>query len=190
MKKIFLILTVWLFLSACWGGYSPDSTFYRLNSLSDNKEVFEAKHSVVVADVGLPEYLNRPQMVMMDDNSPEVQIAEFHRWGEDLPKMMQRKVVADLSKYLPNSQIVDTQEEVQNAKYNVKIEVVRLDMVKQGYVIFEANWYITDRREKMIKKNKFLQQQKIKVNYGDYAATAAKLLGDMTRNIAEDLDNI
>ena len=190
MRKILLLVLTVICLSACWGGYSPDSNFYRLPMLNEPNQTFNTKKSVAVLKVGLPEYLDRPQMIMIDENSPKIEIAEFNRWGEDLASMIQRKTVADLCKYLPLSKIADSAEEVQKANWDIKIEIVRMDMVKQGKAIVEANWYISDNKGKIVQSGDFTKNKDIKTSYEDYAAAVADMLSEMNLEIAQNLSNI
>lgn len=177
-------------LSACLGGYSPDSSFYRLTPLSNPNQVFLASKSIAVTKVGLPEYLDRPQMIMLDDTSPKIEIAEFNRWGEDLSNMIQRKLVADLSKYFPQSKIINTSEEVQPTDLDVKIEIIRMDMIKQGQAILEARWYITNPEGKVLDSGKFTQSTDIKPTYADYAAASSNLLSEMSLTIAQAISRL
>ena len=190
MFKKFVSLCLVIFLNACLGGYSPDSNFYRLPPISQSSKTFPNKLIVAVNRVGLPEYLDRPQMSMLDENSPKIEIAEFHRWGEDLSRMIQRKTTADLSKHLPNSKIIDAAEEVQNAALDVKIEIIRMDLIKQGQAILEARWYITNASGKVIDSGKFNQSKPIKARYDDYAAASADLLSEMNLVIAQALSKL
>lgn len=187
MIKKFVTVILLLCLGACLGGYSPDSSFYRLPSLNRPDQTFSAKKSISVSKIGLPEYLDRPQMVIIDETSPKIEIAEFHRWGEDLNNMIQRKVSSDLSRYLPLSKIADTNEEVQKTNFDIKIEILRLDMIKQGKVVLEARWYIFDNQGKIIKKGQFSQSETIKPDYAEYAAATAELLSQMDLEIAQAL---
>ena len=189
LKKIISLCLI-VFLSACLGGYSPDSSFYRLPLIAKPAQTFNAKKSVSVSKVGLPEYLDRPQMVIIDENSPKIEIAEFHRWGEDLSNMIQRKIASDLSQYLPLSKIADSKEEVQKANLDIKVEILRLDMIKQGKVILEARWYIYDYQGQIIKKGQFMQEQKIKPNHSEYAAATSDLLSEMDLKIAQAISEI
>lgn len=190
MLKKAVELCLILFLGACFGGYSPDSNFYRLTPLSEPNQVFPTSKNIAVTKVGLPEYLDRPQMIMLDDNSPKIEIAEFNRWSEDLNNMIQRKMVADLSKYLPKSKIINASEEVQPTTMDVKIEIIRMDMTKQGETIFEARWYITDNFGKVLNNGKFTQSTNIKPTYADYAAASSNLLSAMSLVIAQALSHI
>lgn len=189
MKKL-LIISCLFGLSACLGGYSPDSNFYRLPLLNQSAQTFNTVKSISVSKVGLPEYLDRPQMITIDETSPKIEIAEFHRWGENLSGMIQRKTANDLSLYLPAATIADSAEEIQKANWDVKIEIIRLDMIKQGKVLIEAKWYISNDKGKVVKSGSFIKTQNIKAKYEEYAAEAANLLGEMNLEIAQALSKI
>ena len=190
MLKKAVELCLIMFLSACFGGYSPDSNFYRLTPLSEPNQVFLLSKNIAVTKVRLPEYLDRPQMIMLDDNSPQIEIAEFNRWGEDLGNMIQRKMVADLSKYLPKSKIINAAEEIHPSALDVRIEIVRMDMTKQGQATLEARWYITDSSGKVLDNGKYTQSADIKPTYANYAAAVSKLLSEMSLVIAQALSHI
>lgn len=189
LKKIISLCLI-AFLGACFGGYSPDSNFYRFPSISGMPQVFLSKQKVAIAKVGLPEYLDRPQMVMLDEKSPQMEIAEFDRWGEDLSVMIQRKIAADLSVYLPDAKVNDAQEEVQSANLDVRVEIVRMDMIKQGQAVLQARWYIENTKGKILDSGQFYQTQKIKAKYADYAIAIAKLLEKMDEEIAQAIAKI
>lgn len=190
MRKTVLAIGVLILLSACFGGYSPSSNFYRLTAMGQAKQTFSSKQSVAVLKVGLPEYLDRPQMVLLDEKSPQMEIAEFHRWGEDLGVMIQRKVAADLGSYLPQAKIVAEQEEIQQANFDVKIEILRMDMMKQDEVILQAKWYIENAQGKVIANAQFHQTQKIDSSYANYALAVASLLEEMDEQIAQAINKI
>ncbi len=188
-KKTISLLSIVL-LSSCLGGYSPDSKFYRLPPLQQVAQTYNAKPSIAVLKIGLPEYIDRPQMIMFDETSPQIEIAEFNRWGEELSAMIQRKITADLATYLPQAKVIDAKEEVQNATLNVKVEIIRMDMMKQGKVVLQANWYVLNAKGKLLATAKFMQQQNIAPNYADYAKATAELLGKMSDRIAQSIAQI
>lgn len=190
MKKAGLIIGVLILLSACFGGYSPNSNFYRLPAMGEVKQVFASKQNIAVLKVGLPEYLDRPQMVLLDEKSPQMEIAEFHRWGEDLGVMIQRKVAADLGDYLPQAKVVVEQEEVQHANLDVKIEILRMDMMKQNEVILQAKWYIENAQGRVLANAQFYQTQKVRLSYDNYALAVARLLEEMNEQIAQAIAKI
>ncbi|MBQ9236015.1 MAG: membrane integrity-associated transporter subunit PqiC [Alphaproteobacteria bacterium] len=190
MRKTGLVIVFLLGLTACFGGYSPNSNFYRLQPVTATDRVFISKKSIAVGRVGLPEYLSRPQMVMLDEKTPKVEIAEFNRWGENLDNMLQRKTAADLRVYLPKAKIAGSDEEVQNAAYEVRIEVMRMDMMRQGKVVLEAKWYVLNNNGQVVKSGRFEQSQVIKPRYEDYAYGASTLLGKMNMDIARALAEI
>lgn len=185
LKKINLIVFSLALLSGCLGGYSPDSNFYRLQSSQLSNRSFLVAKSVMIDKVRLPEYLDRPQMVILDEKTPKIEISEFNRWGEDLANMIQRQTVADLSAYLPNSKIINAAESVENTKLSVKIEIIRLDMIRQGKVVLEARWYIIDASGKVIKSGKYQNEEKIKPNFENYASSSSEMLADLNMTIAQ-----
>jgi len=103
MKKLFICLLP-LLLSACLFS-TPNSTFYLLESSSQAESVFQKKLNVAVYDVGLPDYLQKPQIVLQKHDSPELKVSEFNRWASDLDGMVQNTLIENLQKSFPQSTI-------------------------------------------------------------------------------------
>jgi uncharacterized lipoprotein YmbA len=60
--------------------------------------------SIMVATVGLPKYLDRPQIARLDHES-ELAVSDYERWAEALSEMTTRVVVENLSLRLPASRV-------------------------------------------------------------------------------------
>lgn len=141
MKKILYIL---LFVISACSWRSPNSTFYMMNSRGLSP-LSEKKMSVAVAQVKVPDLLDRAQMVVYEKNG-EVKILEFDRWGEILPDTLQATVVNDLISYLPNAFVKRTYFDSQDVTYNVNIEVNNLQAYQNDKVVLSAWWNITNAR--------------------------------------------
>lgn len=183
MKKI-LIVCAFCLVTACFGGYSPDSKFYNLQPIADGGAVSDKVLSIGVNEVNLPDYLDKPQIVVFEEGTPQMGISELNRWGEPLDSMVQRIVAADMSVYLPQSEIKARTLLMEHFDYIVDIQIVRFDMVWNDKAVLEAWWYISNAQGKIVYKKKALQSEKIGRGFDDFAKAESRLLGQMSREIA------
>lgn len=147
MKKLGIVLGV-LFLAACsWR--SPNSSFYVMDS-SGLQPLSNKKISVSVARVKVPDMLDRPQMVVSDKDTSQIEILEFERWGEVYPDVLQSTVTNDLIAYLPNSYVKRTYFDSENTMYSVNIEINRVQAYKGDKVNLSAWWNIKDSKGNII----------------------------------------
>ena len=104
MKRVVCAISLFL-VTGCFGGYSPESTFYALQTIENVTPLSQTNMLVGVDLPELPEYVDRPQIVSFSSASSELNIDETNRWGEDLDIMLQRIIAADLRAYLPKAGI-------------------------------------------------------------------------------------
>lgn len=183
MKKI---LTVFAFLlvTACFGGYSPDSRFYNLQVIGNGEAISDKVLSIGINDVNLPDYLDKPQIVVFEEGTPQMGISELNRWGEPLDSMIQRIIAADMSVYLPQSEIKARTLLMEHFDYIIDIQIVRFDMVWNDKAVLEAWWYISNAQGNIIYKKKELLSEKIGRSFDDFAEAEGRLLGQMSYEIA------
>lgn len=179
------------FLSGCLGGYSPQNRFYNLQPVDKaNAKVIKVKNfSLGVGSVELPDYLDKPQIITMEDNSPEIKQAEHDRWGDNLSSMIQRILADDLSTYLPNAMVKSKIELTENFDYLLNVEIVKMDFVWNKKAVLEAWWYISDASGKNIKRQKFYAQEPINTSFAEFVEAESKMLGQMSYDIATEIAN-
>lgn len=179
-----------LILSGCLGGYSPNSNFYRLKPDIKIYTISDVSANISVEKPAIPEYLDKPQMITFDDDSSEMKINEFNRWGENLDNMIQRQIADDLRVLLPRSQIAIANQNMQTADYNITIHIMNMDMIKQGKIKFSAIWFIQNKQGKILKEKNFVTEKTIIPNYNNYAIESANILREMTIDIAKEISRI
>ena len=123
MKKISAVLCCILLTACSWR--SPDSSFYVMES-SGLQPISGKKTSVSVARVKVPDMLDRPQIIVSDKESTQIQVLEFERWGETYPDMLQGTITNDLIAYLPNAYVKPLTVELQILKTKHISEVIHL----------------------------------------------------------------
>lgn len=188
MKKIGIIVGLML-VAGCLGGYSPENRFYSLQMIGNNtdKILQTGNLSVGVKDVELPDYLDRPQIVITESSSPEVKLAEHDRWGNSLSAMIQRIVAADLSAYLPKAEVKAKTELVESFDYVLDIQIVRMDFVWNEKAVLEAWWYLTNNEGKIISRQKFYEEESVDKDFARFVEAESKMLGNMSYDIAQAL---
>jgi uncharacterized protein len=93
---------------------------------------------VMLRDIGLPKYLDRPQIVRSTEDY-RVTLGGNERWGEPLGTMLSRVLVENLEQRLPGSLVVkETGAITTTPKAVVEVELQRLDMDEAGAVALFA----------------------------------------------------
>ena len=188
MKKILALLSICL-VAGCLGGYSPESRFYNLQALKAGETQALANKAVNVGvdDVILPDYLDRPQIMVFENNSPQMKASENDRWGDGLAAMIQRVLVDDITAYLPNSQVKAKVQLAEKFGFLVEVQIVKMDFVWDDEAVLEAWWYISDAKGKTLKQQKFYATQKVGENFDEFVEAESKMLADMSRDIVKAL---
>lgn len=187
MKKICCAISLF-FLSACFGGYSPESKFYRLQSVENISPLSNKNISVGVDLPELPEYADRPQIVSFAKNGAKINIDETNRWGEDLDIMLQNVIAADLRAYLPKSNIKAKTSLLEKFKYAVNITITKFEMIENDKVYFEALWNIKSGNSlNIINKGKTALDKNIENGYDDYVAAMNDMIAQMCGQIAQSI---
>ena len=189
MKKIFLVSLFSLFLTGCFSGRSPNPSFYLLEQQS-GKEISSKKISVLVEPIKLPALVDKPQIVLKEENSPEVTVSEFNRWGEPLSNMIRQTLIADLNTYLPNAFIKpDNYDTSGRFDYTLLIEVDRFIGEKKSFAAFDVWWTLRNANGKIIKREKSNFYSSMEESYSSYVEAQGYNIDELTQKIAHKLSN-
>jgi uncharacterized lipoprotein YmbA len=138
-----LLLVILMLLSGCAG--TPETRFYLLNPLpmGSTQERPVRELALGIGPVKLPEYLDRPQIVIENDG-PQIQLAEFEQWAEPLDENITRVLASNLGTLLATRQVsrypwppgtpVD---------YRITVDIRRFEAHANGRVQLEASWSIS-----------------------------------------------
>ena len=100
--------------------------------------------AIVIRDIALPKYLDRPQIVRYGD-AYELTLSDFERWGEPLSDMVGRLLVENLSQRLPRSTIYLAASPVAApADAILDVDITRFEAAASGDVLLEARWAVRD----------------------------------------------
>ncbi len=184
MKKFCFVLMV-LMLQGCFSS-TPNSSFYLLESEQRPLPVSNKNISVSVADIFLPDYLQKPQIVLQKSDSPELKISEFNRWGSDLEGMIQNIIIEDLQNLMPNA-VVKPLTFGTKTQYVVKINIEKMSGYFNQKAVLKGVYQILSTSGKVIKQKDFKFERMVGKTYADYAKVQSILLSDLANKLAGDV---
>ncbi len=187
MKKISVFFIAFL-LAGCIGfGTSQPSKFYILEALNGQAPLSQKKISIGVEPIKIPGYLDKPQIVLSENNSPEMNLSETQRWAEALSSMMQRTLAKDMGNYLPNAFIKSKTYGSENFTYTIFAEVASMDGILGDKAELSVWWSILNSDGKTIVREQSKLKRPLGKTYADYVDTQSKLLNDLAEKISKKL---
>lgn len=187
MKKIIICITC-LFLTACFGGRSEQADFYRLTPV-EATQTYQTKPVWVLVDtVRVPETIDRPQIITMDENGIRLKINEMKRWSEPLTSMVRQTLADDMGRYLPNATVKGVAGLADTFTYTVSVEIIRFwGTTTDGKNVLEAWWSIQNAQGKIISSDKTLLTAKTGSSFDDMIQVQSRLIGELARVISQNL---
>ncbi|MBF0274826.1 MAG: membrane integrity-associated transporter subunit PqiC [Nitrospinae bacterium] len=182
-----------LFVSGCVSTTNASTKFYILNPISDapslQKKVKTKAVSVVIDSLRLPQYLERPQIVMRT-SANELSFAEFHQWGGNLRKNMMRTLAENLSQLLgsPEISMAPNMSSVPS-DFRLELEILRFEKESNHHVSLSAQWRILKGKDNTHITSRLTKlKSKSPVNEKDFAKIVevmSELFGELSSNIAQ-----
>ena len=154
-----------------------------------DQSISNKKLKIGIYDISLPEHIDKPQIVLQKENSPDLKVAEFNRWGADLSIMIKNTIINNLSAALPNAIIVPLSYGA-NSEYIVKINIEKLTGWLNNKAILKANWQILNTTSKTIIAETSTFENSAGKNYSSYVIAQSNLLSELSLNIANKLKNL
>ena len=129
MKNFMVAVTasMAILLSAC--GSTPKTHYYLLKPTENVEQSVEKAYSIGVGPITVAEYLQRPQLITIEDN--KLVYSDFHRWAESLERGMTRILSVNLVGTLKNNNIVLfpwRSDEIPE----IKVRIVVIDLNRVG----------------------------------------------------------
>lgn len=175
-----------LLLSSCMPGASQTARFYNLKTESNFTISETYKNSVGILRIQIPKFMDKPQIISQNKGNPEVNISEYNRWVEPLSVLYTRTLVENLSVLLPNAPIkMSTRDDSFNRV--ILVDIVKLDTSWQDKGILEAWYTIKTRNGQVLASKKFSDSITMGNSYEDLVKTHSKLLGNLSKAIANTL---
>lgn len=175
-----------LCLAGCFGGTSPNASFYILSSDTALNAVSSEKISVGVRPSQVPEFLDRPQIVL-NDTSTKLNISEFNRWSEPVSLITQRAIIENLQRLLPNAYIATKGYDDQSFNRLVQIELIKMSGTLGKDATLSAWWSIQNNAGKTLTRARFDATLPCGKTYADYVNTQNTLWGKLSAQIASAL---
>lgn len=145
--------------------------------------------AVEVLPIGLPEVLQRPQLVLAL-GPDSLELSPSHRWGNALDKDMQQVVVDNLSQLLGSERVVAFPYGPRvNAALRVEVNVQRCDGRPGGTLVLRATWMITRPKgdQALVLRQATLEVPVRGVDAEALVAAHNEALAALSREIAEAL---
>jgi hypothetical protein len=123
---------------------TPEARFFALRTLAEPMAAEAAATPALVGllPVGLPGYLERPQLITWVGPG-ELRIDEYLRWAEPLDAGLSRTLAANLEALLPEGRVIRSPWPASASKRlrcRVRVELQRFGPRESGEVVLEGRW--------------------------------------------------
>ena len=169
-------------------GCSSKSNFYQLqpNSVGSAGSAASMKHTVIgVAEVEVPGYLNKPEMVTRLTGG-RIVVHDEERWADAFPNNIQSVLRHNLSTLLPRYTFLSYPwEEPLSDRYRIYVTIDRFDGNSAGLVRLEGRWSLVDKEDnRVVLGRSFRSQAQGGESLDALVATQSRLLDRLSREIA------
>ena len=177
-----------LFAAQLIGGSesTPESRFYQLGEGPAATAAQSTEVSLALGPIGLPQYLDRPQIVSRGGDS-RLNVDEFNRWGGALDEEIERVLVAQLGRRLGTARIYRYPSRIVAATdYRVALEIRSFDGPLGGSLTLDLAWSPIDERSADVVEVRRAEytEPSARPDYDAYAASLGRLLARLSDDIA------
>ncbi len=144
MSRWIVVVLMGVILQGCVGGTSPPVRFYVINPQTEAADKDETGTlEINIASLTLPEYLDRPQLVVRS-GAHRLQMSEGHQWGGNLRKNLQRTLSINLSRQLgtPNVSFA-LSHKVCASCLRLELDILQFERMEDGRVSLIAQWRLS-----------------------------------------------
>jgi len=191
MKKIIALCSA-ILLSACVGGTSKAPNIYTLKSIDSGLTAIDqnTKVNVGIAEVKVPNYIDRPQIILVESDGITLKKSEFERWSEDLATLTQRTLAGDISAYLPNAIIKPKNFINEKFDFVVYVEINDMTGTFADKATLDVWWTIVDSNNNMVFKKQTKIQNELGDTYTDFVIAQSNLFDELSKEIATELTRL
>jgi uncharacterized lipoprotein YmbA len=176
-------------------GRSPKTTFYMLTPLPPAASVSSAAPdggpALGVGPVGLPRYLDRPQIVTRQGS--QLTYDELHRWAGSLESELLRVLGSNLALLLETDRVAVYPAEPRFADaIRVVLEVDRFDGERDEAVTLQARWILTTqgRDEPLAVGTSNISEPVASRHSKDLVAAHSRAVAALSRDIADRIRSL
>ena len=129
-------------LSAC--ASTPSTRFYVLSPLAaaQSAPVSAKPVAVVIRDIRLPQYLERPQLITRDGEN-RIQLADDAQWAGNFQQDMVRVLTENLGLLLASDRVFSAPHNGPlKADFKLDLEILRFEQGADGRVTLSARWWL------------------------------------------------
>lgn len=186
MKKIGIYLTVVIsfWLTGCFGGKSEPSSFYMLSVSEKNQPVSTVKKSIGVLPVRVPDFLDRPQIVL-STNSTHLNVSETNRWIEPLSLVTQRVLIADIQTELPNAYVKTKGYDNAIFQRLIQVEINGMSGEFNKEATLSVWWSILNNNGQELYRSRFESSVAMGKTYDSFVLAQSVLWGRLSEEIAQ-----
>lgn len=187
MRRFLWILTACMFLNAC--GSSRPSTFYVLDSNAMPPQSVTLKNAdnifIGIEPVFIPNYLDKPQIVIRNDDSVTLTMSEFNRWAEQLGDVFPRVLANAISEKAgyPAAKQINLNRDL--FPYRLFVEVLRFDAAFNNEAVLDTWWTFMSNSGKIIYRTRSTLVAPVGGSYAEVVEAEQKLLKELGYTIAD-----
>jgi uncharacterized protein len=178
--------TAWLLAAAMLAGCSspPKTNFYTLNSAASAPARADAgaPYSVAIGPVGIPESLDRPQMVTRT-GANQLTVAEFERWAGPLKSEIALAIAENLKPLLGGASVF-TYPQGTDADVKVSVDVQRFDSALGEAATVEVLWQVRPAKGAARSGRSLVREATGGPGYDALVAAHGRALAAVSRDIA------
>jgi uncharacterized lipoprotein YmbA len=162
----------------------PKTNFYTLSPATSAPARADARvpYSVAIGPVGIPESLDRPQMVVRT-GANQVTIAEFERWAGPLKNEIALAIAENLKPLLEGASVF-TYPQGANADVNVSVDVQRFETVLGEAATVEVLWQVRTAKGAPRSGRSVVREAANGADYDAAVAAHGRALAAVSREIA------
>ena len=184
--KIIPLSLAILFLGAC--STPVVEHFYRLSYPVAAISQTEPEYELIIANVKLPEAVNRPQLVIQK-SATEALISDEQRWVAPLDEQITQAVFAHLRAQLPDGWMASDASTgigaaVNLPRYHLKIQIDQLLIQSGDQLTLEATWLVQDSSRKLLKRERSVFTARLS---GQFYEAVAPALSDAAQQLSNQV---
>jgi uncharacterized lipoprotein YmbA len=167
---------------------APSSRFYILSPVQADSAAPAPGHAatVGVGPIGLPRYLDRPQIAVRNGNY-ELRYSETHRWAEALRDIVTDVLAENLAVLVPTDRVaVFPWARSLTIDYQVVVDISQFEADAKGNVVLSAYWklYREGTPEILAMKKTAISETTGGNEYREIVAAQSRALAGLSREIA------
>ncbi len=152
MIRLFAIFSISALLAAC--ASAPREQFYSLNAPALISSSSSAKPLLVVAQVTMPELVNRPQLVV-HEGANQVILLEQQRWAAPLPSLFSQSLAGHLQAAMPTWQLALRQQHAnldaeRQKRWTLWLDVNNFALRAKQEVQLSSSWSVRNSEGKTV----------------------------------------